>query len=90
MEKTYASFLDEKERKARVRLTEAKNKSKQYYDVKFNNKTFKVDDVVLLLNETKDDKFSNEYNGPFRVIEVINEESNLILDAGKSKPTKVH
>ncbi|KMQ88537.1 enzymatic polyprotein endonuclease reverse [Lasius niger] len=83
----YLTNLFEKTRdlqeSARANLIKAKERSKMYYDKRVNAVTFKVNDNVFLINDAKTDKFSKEYHGPYRVIEVLNHE-NVKLKIGKS------
>jgi len=63
------------QRTAKANLEKAKRKSKEYYDKRVNQATFEPGDKVFLINNHKTDKFSAEYLGPYRVIEVLNHEN---------------
>lgn len=68
---------------ARANLIKAKERSKIYYDKRVNAVTFEVNDNVFFINDAKTDKFSKEYHGPYRIIEVLNHE-NVKIKIGKS------
>ncbi|EFN81796.1 Retrovirus-related Pol polyprotein from transposon 412, partial [Harpegnathos saltator] len=53
-------------------LSDAKIKSKGYYDKKINPQTFKPGDHVFLLKRPKPGKFGDQYTGPHEVLEIIN------------------
>jgi len=63
------------QRTAKANLERAKRKSKEYYDRRVNQAMFEPGDSVFLINNHKTDKFSAEYLGPYRVIEVLNHEN---------------
>jgi len=56
---------------AKRNLEQAKLRSKEYYDRKTNQQNFKLGDHVFLLNESKSNKFADNYSGPYKIIEVL-------------------
>jgi hypothetical protein len=76
---------------AREKLIIAKEKSKKYFDTKVNEIQIKVEDKVLLYDETvrrgRSKKFSNHWIRPYEVIGV--EKVNAIIKRGRTVQ-KVH
>ena len=66
-------------------LVNAKQRSKNYYDRKLNDKNFKVGDYVFLLKGPKPGKFGDHYTGPHRILEVISKNNIKIQFKGNSK-----
>lgn len=96
---SYDDYMDEltfKLRKsnqlARNNLIESKHKNKIYYDAKCNQINYKVGDKVYLLNKTinigNSKKLTQNYNGPYKIIQVTSP-SNVIIKV-KNKNLKVH
>lgn len=72
---------------AKEHLMTRKIANKQYYDSNVNDVEIHVNDLVLLKTQTKNNKFQNIYEGPYRVID-ISESYAEILKKGKN--VKVH
>ena len=66
-------------------LVNDKQRSKNYYDRKLNDKNFKVGNYVFLLKGPKPGKFGNNYTGPRRILEVISKNNIKIKFKGNSK-----
>lgn len=71
---------------AKSNLIKAKERSKGYYDKRMNPVTFRVDDNVFLINNKKRHKFDREYLGPYKIIEVLNNE-NVKIKIGQTTRT---
>ena len=63
------------QKSAKFNLVRAKERSKEYYDKRVHSAVFRANDNVFLLNAKKVDKFSKEYLGPYRVIEILDHEN---------------
>lgn len=74
---------------ARKRLTEAKEKSKRYYDNSKNIRQFHIDDWVLLKNPARANKLEEIWQGPYRIIEVFPDVMNVTVVIGTRK-RRVH
>ncbi|KAL7298433.1 hypothetical protein TKK_0008222 [Trichogramma kaykai] len=68
-------------------LVASKFKNKKYYDAKVNYKEFKPGDYVFLLSGSNSKK-ANQYQGPFKILEVL--KSNNIRLQIKKKSKIVH
>ena len=66
-------------------LVSSKFRSKRYYDQKLNPKNFKIGDYVFLLNGPKPGKFGNHYSGPYKILEILNQNNIKIQIKNKSK-----
>ena len=66
----------------------SKLKSKEYYGRQINPQNFKIGDLVYLLKEPKRGKFSDQYSGPHRVLEIL-ENQNVMIEV-KGIPRTVH
>ena len=71
---------------AREKLVEAKYKSKYYYDKRTNFKEFKIG--VWLLKGGKPYKLENQYEGPYTIIEIVNDKGNVKIKMNNNK-TKI-
>uniref|UniRef100_A0ABD2XIY6 Reverse transcriptase RNase H-like domain-containing protein n=1 Tax=Trichogramma kaykai TaxID=54128 RepID=A0ABD2XIY6_9HYME len=76
--KTYNDIIDDIASKlnitlkeARDKIIEAKQKSKAYYNLKSNVRTFSPGDHVYLLKEHKTDKFDDHFTGPYLIKQLI-------------------
>lgn len=63
--------LHETREEARQNLISAKERSKRYYDRHINPRHFEEGTEVFLLKEPSKGKLSDQYVGPYRIIEVI-------------------
>ena len=95
MEPTYAEYLrdlfdkiDTVQQMARENLIKSKLKSKEYYDIRINLQNFKTGDLVYLLKEPRRGKFSDQYSGPHKVLEIL-ENQNVMIEV-KGIPRTVH
>ena len=95
MEPTYSEYLRDLfdkivtvQQMARENLIKSKLKSKEYYDRRINPQNFKIGDLVYLLKEPKRGKFSDQYSGPHRVLEIL-ENQNVMIEV-KGIPRTVH
>ncbi|CAK9821258.1 Retrovirus-related Pol polyprotein from transposon 412 [Anthophora retusa] len=70
---------------ARDNLVESKLKSKKYYDRKINPQIFQPNDPVFLLKEPKRGKLSDNYTGPYRIYEVLENNNVKIFVNGKAR-----
>lgn len=80
--------LTEMRKLAYENLVDSKHKSKNYYDRKINPVNFQEGDNVFLLSGPKPGKLGNQYQGPFKVLEVSQNGDVKILY--KNKPKTVH
>ena len=68
---------------ARENLTQAKVKSKEYYDRKINPQNFKIGDTVYMIKEPRKGKLSEQYTGPYKVLEILpNQNVRIQFDGG--------
>ncbi|XP_068975109.1 uncharacterized protein [Bombus flavifrons] len=95
MEPTYAEYLGDLfdkintvQRMARENLIKSKLKSKEYYDRRINPQNFKVGDSIYLLKEPSKGKFSDQYTGPHKVLEIL-QNQNVKIEV-KGIPRIVH
>lgn len=72
--------------KAREFIIRNKMKNKKYYDGKINTLNIQVNDKILIKNEPYN-KFNPLYSGPYKVIQIENQ--NLIIEKD-NKPYKIH
>ncbi|CAB0039001.1 unnamed protein product [Trichogramma brassicae] len=93
--KTYNDIIDDIARKlnitlkeAHAKIIEAKQKSKAYYDLKSNMRTFSPGDHVYLLKEHKTDKLDDHYTGPYLIKQLIGDR-NVEIELGPSR-SKMH
>lgn len=70
---------------ARENIIASKIKSKGYYDRKINPQHFQINDEVLLLNEPKKGKLSNQYSGPYTILDILANGNVKLLVKGKQK-----
>lgn len=73
---------------SREKLQIAKTKNKKYYDKKVHSPLLQVGDYVLVKNESKDHKFDNVSNGPYKIIEIPSEQYVIVKIANENK--KIH
>lgn len=85
MEPTYAEYLKDLldkinpvQQKASENLIKSKLKSKEYYDKRINPQNFKTGDLVYLLNEPNIGKFNDQYTGPYKVLDIL-ENQNVTI-----------
>ena len=57
----------------------SKLKSKEYYGRQINPQNFKIGGLVYLLKEPRRGKFSNQYSGPHKVLEIL-ENQNVMIE----------
>lgn len=67
---------------ARQNLIQAKERSKRYYDRAVKPQQLRVGMQVFLLKEPQREKFSDQYTGPYEVIEIL-PPSNVKIKIGK-------
>lgn len=72
---------------AKEHLYTKKLQNKYYYDSKVNEVDLKVNDFVLVKNQTKKHKFDEVYEGPFQIIDVSD---SYIEIKRKGKKVKIH
>lgn len=70
---------------AREKLIKSKHKSKLYYDRYIRPIKFNIGDKVLLIDEAKNGKLSQIYQGPYIVIDIIDEVNSKIQIRNSSK-----
>ncbi|CAB0033548.1 unnamed protein product [Trichogramma brassicae] len=94
--KTYNDIIDDIARKLNItlkeahdKIIEAKQKSKAYYDLKSNMRTFSPGDHVYLLKEHKTDKLDDHYTGPYLIKQLIGDR-NVEIELGPSRSKIVH
>ena len=95
IEPTYAEYLTDLFNKintvqqmARENLIKSKLRSKEYYDRRINPQNFKTGDLVYLLKEPSKGKFSDQYTGPYKVLEIL-QNQNVKIEV-KGLPRTVH
>ena len=78
LEPTYKEYLEDLNNKlfqlqvlVRENLTQAKAKSKEYYDRKINPQNFKIGDTVYMIKEPRKGKLSEQYTVPYKVLEIF-------------------
>lgn len=93
---TYSEYLEqlfcklrEVQTIARENLNNAKTRSKKYYDRKSHAYNFKENDYVYLLKEPTKGKLGDQYIGPYRIIELLNNH-NVKLAISNSKTRIVY
>lgn len=64
-----------------------KLRNKKYYDEKTDEWDIKIGDLVLFKKQTKDHKFDNVYEGPYKV---LNASDSYVEVKKKGKLTKIH
>lgn len=67
--------IREAQETAKTNLEQAKIRSKRYYDRRLNEINFQVGDYVFLKVEKKTNKFTDEYSGPHKILEILNHEN---------------
>lgn len=70
---------------ARTNIIKAKEKSKAHYDKRVNPVTFHVGEYVLMTNDSKTSKLSNEYLGPYLIVECLDRENIRIKIRNKTR-----
>lgn len=71
--------------RSRAMIEQRKMENKRKYDSKKHETlTLKRNDLVLLFNDRKKDKFDNKYEGPFRVEEIISSAVTKVKKGKKS------
>lgn len=95
MEPTYAEYLrnlfdkiNTVQQMARENLMKSELKSKEYYDRLINPQNFKMGDLVYLLKEPSKRKFSDQYTGPHKVLEIL--QNQKVKIEVKGIPRTVH
>lgn len=95
MEPTYAEYLEDLfdkintvQRMARENLIKSKLRSKEYYDRRINPQDIKIGDSIYLLKEPSKGKFSDQYTGPYKVLEIL-QNQNVKIEV-KGIPRTVH
>jgi len=73
---------------ARQNLMRSKEKSKYYYDRRLNIRGFQPGDYVYLLKEPQKGKFSDQYTGPYKILEIL--PLNNIKILFQNRPRVVH
>lgn len=73
---------------AREKLSNAKSKSKEYYDRHTNQKTFKINQFVMMKNTDRKNKLSPHWTGPFQIM-ATHGPLNVTIKI-KNKLRKVH
>ena len=63
-------------------LVQSKFRSKKYYDQHINPRSFKVEDYVFLLKGPKPNKLGDQYTGPHKILEIINN-NNIKIEINK-------
>lgn len=74
---------------ARKHLLERKSKNKKYYDRKTKDHSFNVNDLVNIRKQSKDHKFDNPYDGPWRIVELTSPVSVKVKKGNKFKRAHV-
>ena len=73
----------------KANIEEAQKKQKENFDIKTNPANFEINDLVLKKVEVPDHKFSNKFEGPYRVIGI--QSPNIILkDEQNAKILETH
>lgn len=75
-------------KRARLLLDSAKVKRKEHYDMNTEQLDLNLGDLVLLRNEVGH-KLENRYEGPYKVIE-IRDNDNIIIEIKGNRKQKVH
>ena len=95
MEQTYSEYLRDLfdkintvQQMARENLVKFKLKSKEYYDRRINPQNFKIEYLVYILKEPRGGKYSDQYSGPHKVLEIL-ENQNVMIEV-KGIPRTVH
>ena len=83
---TYGSYvaelvthLDDVRDIARQNLVRAKERSKEIYDRRLNERHFQVGDLVYVLREPWKNKLDSHYVGPYPIVEIL-EKNNVLLE----------
>lgn len=95
MEPTYAEYLEDLfnkintvQRMTRENLIKSKLRPKEYCDRRINLQDFKTGDSIYLLKEPSKGKFSDQYTGPYKVLEIL-QNQNVKIEV-KGIPRTVH
>ena len=64
---------------AAMNLIQSKYRSKYYYDKKLNTKHFREGESVFLINEKKNKKFDDEYEGRYEIIKIDYNTHNVTI-----------
>ena len=75
---------------AKQNLIRSKEKSKKYYDKKLNIQNFKIGDKVYLLKEPSKGKLSDQYSGPYTILEKLPMNNVKIDFRGKTRVVHVN
>lgn len=70
---------------AKKHLYEKKWQNKNYYDKKLNEIDFKIDDMVLIKNQSKKHKFDEVFEGPYRLIDISDSYVEILKGTRKMK-----
>jgi len=73
---------------ARENLRREKIRSTQYYDRKTNPQTFK-DDQYVYLKEPSKSKFDEQYTGPYKVLEILQNNNVKLAISNENKNCKI-
>jgi hypothetical protein len=97
MEPTYAEYLKDLfdkintvQQRTREHLIESKLKSKEYYDRRINPQNFKPGDLVYLLKEPNRGKFTDQYTGPYNVLDISKNQNVTIEVRGAPRPVHLN
>ena len=86
---TYANIMKTKFQHtheiARKNILQNKEKSKKTYDINSSPVIFEVGEQVLLRNEKRTNKFSEIWEGPYEVLEILSPENTIIKIKNKRK-----
>ena len=83
--------LSELRKLAVSNLVNAKDRYKYYYDKKLKIQDYKVGDFVYLLKMIKKHKFDDEYTGPYKIVEVLdNNNIRILITQNKTKITHIN
>ena len=66
--------------RARDNLIQAKHRSKEHYDKSARERQFKIGDFVLALEEPKQGKLGQYYDGPFPIVDILDCNNVVILN----------
>lgn len=75
---------------AKENLLKTKENSKVYYDKKISPYYFKINDKVLIKNESRTSKLSPIWKGPYEIVEVYDDLNVSINERGKIKRVHVN
>ena len=97
LEPTYKEYLENLNDKlfqlqalAHENFTQDKAKSKEYNNRKINPQNFKVGDTEYMIKEPRKEKLSEQYTGPYKVLEILPNQNVRIQSNGGTRVVHIN